>query len=143
MRARRQHDDWIWLAAELMGVLVLFGLISPQIRQVICAAGVLAVCAVSIAGTGLIGFGIYRFVTRSQWEEAVEHSGLENIGFRSDSGAEAAPDDCRTDRTTAPDEPAVALKDVGGCQPRGGATSDRDTPGHTAEIGSLDSARTN
>jgi len=74
MARRRKDDDWIWLVAELIGVLLLFGLISPQTRQMICAVGVLAVCAVSIAGTGLIGFGIYRFVTWSQREETGERS---------------------------------------------------------------------
>ena len=65
MTGRRRDGDWIWLVAELIGVLMLYGLFSPRSRQVIHAAGVPAVCAVSIAGIGLIGFGIYRFVTRS------------------------------------------------------------------------------
>ncbi len=66
MNDRRQDDDWIWLVAEVIGVLLLFGLMWSESRQMIFAAGVPAVCAISIAGTGLIGFGIYRFVTRSQ-----------------------------------------------------------------------------
>ena len=69
MAGRRKDEGWSWLVAELIGVLLLFALISPQTRQMICAVGVLAVCAVSIGGTGLIGFGIYRFVIRSQWAE--------------------------------------------------------------------------
>ena len=74
MARRRKDGDWIWLVAELIGVLLLYGLMSPQTRQMICAVGVLAVCAVSIAGTGLIGFGICRFVARSQWAEDGERS---------------------------------------------------------------------
>jgi hypothetical protein len=81
MARRRKDDDWIWLVAQLIGVLLLFGLISPQTRQMICAVGVLAVCAVSIAGTGLIGFGIYRFVTWSQRAEGLErHVDWEALG---------------------------------------------------------------
>ena len=55
MRDRRRDDDWIWLVAELIGVLLLFGLMWPESRQMIFAAGAPAVCAISIAGTGLIG----------------------------------------------------------------------------------------
>jgi hypothetical protein len=66
MTGRKKDDGWIWLVAEVVGVLLLFGLIWPQSRQMICAVGVPAVGAISIAGTGLIGFGIYRFVTRAQ-----------------------------------------------------------------------------
>ena len=74
MERRRKDDDWIWLVAQLIGVLLLFGLISPQIRQMICAIGIFAVCALSIAVAGLIGFGIYRFVTRSRQAEVVERN---------------------------------------------------------------------
>jgi hypothetical protein len=109
MRDRRRDGDWIWLIAELVGVLLLFGLISPEIRQTICAAGVLAVCAVSIAGTGLIGFGIYRFVARSQSADDREHTILDSVGCSCESGAEAPPDDFPADRTAGLDEPVSAL----------------------------------
>jgi restriction system protein len=39
------------------------------------ALGVLAVCALAIAGAGLIGFSIYRFVTRSLCAEGVDRNG--------------------------------------------------------------------
>ena len=65
MTGRRKDDDWIWLVAEVVGALLLFGLIWPQSREMICAVGLPAVCAVSIAGAGLIGIGFYRLVTRS------------------------------------------------------------------------------
>ena len=104
MASRRRDEGWSWLVAELIGVLLLFGLISPQTRQMICSVGVLAVCAVSIGGIGLIGFGIYRFVIRSQWAEASEPSVLGSVGCGCETRAEAASDNFGTDRTTGLDE---------------------------------------
>lgn len=74
MARRRKDDDWIGLVAQLIGVLFLFGAISPQFRQMIFAIGIFAVCALGIAVAGLIGFGIYRFVTRSRQAEVVERN---------------------------------------------------------------------
>jgi hypothetical protein len=74
MARRRKDDDWIWLVTQLSGALVLLSLISPQTQEAICAIGVGGACALGIAAAGLIGFGIYRFVTGSQRAERVERS---------------------------------------------------------------------
>jgi hypothetical protein len=134
MRGRRQNDDWIWLVAELMGVLVLFGLIWPQTRQVICAVGVLAVCIVSITGTGLIGFGIYRFVSRSQCAEAGQYRVLDGVGCASEKVTEAAPDNFGTDQTTGLDESGSGRDCVSGCREHNLATAEDGSTDFTAAV---------
>jgi hypothetical protein len=74
MARRRDDNDWICLVAQIGGALLLLSLFSPQTRQIIFTLGTLAVCAVGIAGSGLIGFGICRFVTRSRLAEASKGS---------------------------------------------------------------------
>lgn len=65
-RYRTRDGDWIGLAAQLAGVIILLSLISPQARQTISAAGGMATCLLGLAVAGLIGFGLYRWLTRSQ-----------------------------------------------------------------------------
>ena len=66
MARRRKDDDWIGPVAQLVGLVVLLSLVSPQVRQTISAIGVIAICFVGLVVIGLIGFGVYRVATRSQ-----------------------------------------------------------------------------
>jgi hypothetical protein len=59
---------------QVSGVVMLFGLISPQGRQIISGIGFLAICILGVSLFGLIGFGVYRFLTRSQRAEIVARS---------------------------------------------------------------------
>lgn len=74
MRRRRKDDDWIGLASQLAGLVLLLCLISPQVRQAISAIGHAAICLMGLATLGLIGFGVYRFATRSQRDESIDHN---------------------------------------------------------------------
>jgi len=60
--------------AQLFGVVMLLGLISPQGRQIISGIGFLAICTLGVSFFGLIGFGVYRFATRSQRAEIGERT---------------------------------------------------------------------
>ncbi len=74
MARRRNDDDWIGPVAQLVGLVVLLSLISPQVRQTISAIGVIAICFLGLVVIGFIGFGIYRFASRSQRAVAVERN---------------------------------------------------------------------
>lgn len=52
--------------AQLVGGVLLLGLISPQVRQMIAGLGFIAICLLGVMVVGLAGFGAYRFATRSQ-----------------------------------------------------------------------------
>ncbi|HEV7927532.1 MAG TPA: restriction endonuclease [Verrucomicrobiae bacterium] len=65
-RRRKRDDDWIGLVAQLAGAVILLSLISPQVRQIISAVGLISVCLLVVAIAGLIGFAIYRWATRSK-----------------------------------------------------------------------------
>jgi hypothetical protein len=65
-RRRKRDDDWIGLVAQLAGMVILLSLISPQVRQTISTVGFIAICLLGLAVVGLIGFGVYRWTTRSQ-----------------------------------------------------------------------------
>jgi Restriction endonuclease len=78
MARRRKNGDWIELVSPLAGMVVLFSLISPQVRQMISAPGFLAICLLGLVMVGLVGFGVYRFTTRSQRVEAVHR----NVGWQ-------------------------------------------------------------
>lgn len=52
--------------AQLVGGVLLLGLISPQVRQMIAGLGFIAICLLGVMVVGLVGFGAYRFATRSQ-----------------------------------------------------------------------------
>lgn len=70
-RRRRNRDLDIALGvAQLIGVVLLLGLISPQGRQLISGIGILAIWALGLVIVGLIGFGVYRYATRSQRAES-------------------------------------------------------------------------
>lgn len=71
-RRRNRELDIALGVAQLVGVVLLLGLISPQGRQMISGIGFIAICIVGVLFVGLIGFGVYRFATRSQRAEAVE-----------------------------------------------------------------------
>lgn len=74
MARRRKDGDWIGSVAQLIGSVVLLSLISPQVRQTISAIGVIAICFVGLIVIGFIGFGVYRFASRSQRAVAVERN---------------------------------------------------------------------
>jgi hypothetical protein len=65
-RRRRREDHWIAPVAQLLGLLFILGMLSPQVRQAMFALGFLAICALIVAMIGLIGFVVYRFATRAQ-----------------------------------------------------------------------------
>ena len=52
--------------AQLVGGVLLLGLISPQARQIIAGLGFIAICFLGVMVVGLVGFGAYRFATQSQ-----------------------------------------------------------------------------
>ena len=78
MARRRKDDDWVGPVAQLVGLVFLLSLISPQVRQIISAIGFVAICLLGLAVIGLIGFVVCRFATRSQRVGAVEH----NLGWK-------------------------------------------------------------
>jgi hypothetical protein len=86
MSRRRKDDDWIGAVAQLVGLVFLLSLLSPTVRQTITAIGFVAICFLGLAVVGLIGFGVYRFATRSHRAEAEERnldwqaSGVEGRG---------------------------------------------------------------
>src|SRR6266481_3240323 len=69
---RKQDAEWIGLFAQLAGVVVLLSLISPQVQQMISAIGFIAICFLGLVVVGMIGFGIYRFATRSERPQVFE-----------------------------------------------------------------------
>ncbi len=71
-RRRKQDAEWIGLFAQLAGVVVLLSLISPQVQQMISAIGFIAICFLGLVVVGMIGFGIYRFATRSERPQVFE-----------------------------------------------------------------------
>jgi restriction endonuclease len=70
MARRSKNDGWIGPVAQLACVVVLLGLISPQVRQTISSIGFVAVCLLGLIVVGFIGFGVYRFATWPQRAEA-------------------------------------------------------------------------
>jgi len=87
MARRRKDADWVGLVAQLAGLVFLLSLISPQVRQTISAIGFFAICLMGLAVMGLIGFGVYRFATRSQRAGAVER----NVGWKGVGGEKEPP----------------------------------------------------
>lgn len=57
--------------AQLFGVFLLLGLISPQGRHIILSLGFIAICVLGVVVVGLISFGVYKFATRSERAEEV------------------------------------------------------------------------
>lgn len=65
-RRRNRELDIALGVAQLFGVVLLIGLISPQGRRIFSSAGFIVICILGIVVVGLIAFGVYRFATRSQ-----------------------------------------------------------------------------
>jgi len=66
MARRRRKPDLIELIIPLVGIAAILCLISPQSRQIVSTLELIVVWLVVLAVLGLIGFGVYRFATRSQ-----------------------------------------------------------------------------
>lgn len=66
MVRRRKDDDVAGIVAQLVGLVLLVGFISPQGRQMLSAFGVLAFGFLGIAFVSLIAFVIHRIATRSK-----------------------------------------------------------------------------
>jgi len=77
--------------AQLFGVVMLVGLISPQGRQIVSGIGFVAISVLCVSFFGLIGFGVYRFATRSQRAEIVER----NIDWKALRGDLNGEQSCR------------------------------------------------
>lgn len=94
MGRRRKNDDWVGLAAQFGGFIILLSLISPQVRQAISAIGFIAICLSGIATASLVGFGVYRFATRSQRTNTLDQNvDLKTLNSDTDCrGPEIAPD---------------------------------------------------
>jgi HJR/Mrr/RecB family endonuclease len=66
MARRRKEDDVAGIVAQLVGLVLLVGFVSPQGRQLMSAFGVLTFGLLGLAFLGLIAFVIYRIATRSK-----------------------------------------------------------------------------
>lgn len=94
MARRRKDDDAVEIVAQLVGLLLMIALISPQGRQLLSAFGNLAFGLLGLAFLGLIIFIIYRVATRSKRMQVVSAS-----PFTAKLAASVAP------LTTAPRNP--------------------------------------
>jgi hypothetical protein len=66
MARRRKDEDVAGIVAQLVGLVLLVGFISPQGRQMLSAFGVLAFGLLGIAFLGLVAFVVYRIATRTK-----------------------------------------------------------------------------
>ena len=74
MARRRKDDDWIWAIPQVVGLFIALGFVYPPVHQVLLGMGFIAICVIGVAVVGLVGFGVYRFTTRSQRPQAVERN---------------------------------------------------------------------
>jgi len=74
MARRRKNDDWVWAIPQVVGLFLALGFVYPPIHQVLWGLGFIAICVIGVAVVGLVGFGLYRFTTRSQRPQAVERN---------------------------------------------------------------------
>jgi hypothetical protein len=65
MARRRQEADTVGLVAQLAGLVVLISLFFPAVRRALAELGFIAVCFSILVVAGLVGFGIYRLITRA------------------------------------------------------------------------------
>jgi len=72
MASRTNKSRWIGAVAQIAGLILLLGLVSPQLRQAIFALGFIAVLIVGLAVIGIIGFSVFRFFIRSRRATASE-----------------------------------------------------------------------
>ena len=64
MEHRRQAIDVVGLIVQLTGFIVLISLFFPTVRRILSGFGLLAVSLSMLAVMGLMGFTIYRLITR-------------------------------------------------------------------------------
>jgi restriction endonuclease Mrr len=117
MARRRKDDDVAGIVAQLVGLVLLVGFISPQGRQLLSAFGVLAFGLLGVAFLGLVAFVIYRIATRSKRLQVASAS-----PFTAKLAA-AIPPMAATPRNPISFAPAV----------RGGAAI-AEAPGSTADL---------
>jgi hypothetical protein len=74
MARRRQETDVIGLIVQLVGLVLLIGLVFPAVRRSIAALGFIAMGLSVLVVVGLVGFGIYRLAAwRSGMRTATEN----------------------------------------------------------------------
>jgi len=64
MARRRREADAVGLVAQLAGLFVLISLFFPAVRRALAELGFIAVCFSILVVASLVGFGIYRLITR-------------------------------------------------------------------------------
>lgn len=96
-RRRNREVDIALGVAQLFGVVLLLGLISPQGRQIFSSVGFIAICILGMVVVGLIAFGAYRFATRSQRGEAIAERNVDWQALGDDVKVERTPPQTTTD----------------------------------------------
>jgi hypothetical protein len=63
--ARRKHEaDAMGLTAQLAGLAVIISLFFPAVRGALAELGLIAICFSILVIVALVGFGVYRLLTR-------------------------------------------------------------------------------
>lgn len=63
-RSRRREDDWMWLLAQLAGLVVLVSLLIPDVRQTLFSIGIIAMAFPGIVVLGVVVFALDRAATQ-------------------------------------------------------------------------------
>jgi len=113
-RRRNREVDIALGVAQLFGVVLLIGLISPQGRQIFSSVGFIAICILGIVFVGLIALGVYRFATRSQRGDAIVERNVDWRALGVDVKAKDKPPQTTVDLI----EQLRAIDAARRCQPR-------------------------
>lgn len=73
-----KNGDWIGQVARSVVMILLLGLLLPQVRQALSAIGFIAISMLGLVVVGWIGFGVYKIARPLQRAGAVER----NIGCK-------------------------------------------------------------
>ena len=63
-RRKRREDDWMWLLAQLNGLVVLVSMLIPDIRQTLFSIGIIAPIFLGIVILGVVVFALDRAATQ-------------------------------------------------------------------------------